>query len=216
MKRWLRRIAVSLSLVVFLVSASLWIAGFLIDSVRAEGEVVIHYRSGNELVEQVLSTQCSAWELRIEWETLRSPDPSRWPARTWPGIRRSRSWPGPFAQWSPTWALRLPNHRFEAWSDAYAVRAHRVYGWGVELPMEGVMLISGLLPARLLIRADKAWRRRRAERRARRRSVCVNCGYDLRASEDVCPECGCAIPEDLNRMKTTETAPSTAAPPRRG
>ena len=43
-------------------------------------------------------------------------------------------------------------------------------------------------PALLLI--GRAIRRRRLRRYRKSRGLCINCGYDLRASQDRCPECG--------------------------
>jgi hypothetical protein len=55
----------------------------------------------------------------------------------------------------------------------------------VRIPKWFVILVSAGLPA--------LWLRRRLIRRRRQRAqqqLCINCGYDLRATPDRCPECG--------------------------
>lgn len=57
----------------------------------------------------------------------------------------------------------------------------------VELPLWAIALVSSVLPAVIAVR----WNSRRRRRVAGR---CVECGYDLRASKNACPECGTSIP----------------------
>jgi hypothetical protein len=53
-----------------------------------------------------------------------------------------------------------------------------------------VVAACGMLP---VVRLTAFCRTRRAARRARRCGLCPQCGYDLRATPDRCPECG-AVP----------------------
>ena len=50
---------------------------------------------------------------------------------------------------------------------------------------------AGLLAATLLLAARDPWHQWRRRRRAKQ-GRCVNCGYDLRGTSGMCPECGTA------------------------
>jgi hypothetical protein len=56
----------------------------------------------------------------------------------------------------------------------------------LQFPFWGIALACAILPASWLLSARRRWRRESRERNGQ----CVNCGYDLRATSDRCPECG--------------------------
>jgi hypothetical protein len=67
--------------------------------------------------------------------------------------------------------------------------------WGVTAPywlICGLLAITPYFCARSLLRAGS--RRRRSEN-----GECINCGYDLRASQDRCPECG-TVPDAVSSV----------------
>jgi hypothetical protein len=86
------------------------------------------------------------------------------------------------------------------YSPLSTVRDHGLFGFGraslamftgsattvTSIPFWAVVLATLALPASAL-----RWRLR--ERRRLREGLCPNCGYDLRATPDCCPECGTAV-----------------------
>jgi hypothetical protein len=60
--------------------------------------------------------------------------------------------------------------------------------WGVMVPCWFAAVVFAVLPANWGTRRIKSWRRDKRRR-------CVHCGYDLRATPDRCPECGAAVRE---------------------
>jgi hypothetical protein len=72
--------------------------------------------------------------------------------------------------------------------------AHRLY-----FPHWSLAAIAGILPSMWFWR----WRR---ERVRRKRGRCLNCGYDLRASPERCPECGASPPHNPSLEPSAEVA----------
>lgn len=66
-----------------------------------------------------------------------------------------------------------------------------------------IWMLTALLLIVPLLRTIPIWRSARRRRRMKR-GLCANCGYDIRASHDRCPECG---------QVTTRSKPSTPAVP---
>ena len=58
--------------------------------------------------------------------------------------------------------------------------------WSLTVPMVYPTLFTGVLPLVWTIARYKRWR----QRRRLASGCCLKCGYDLRASEGSCPECG--------------------------
>jgi hypothetical protein len=65
-----------------------------------------------------------------------------------------------------------------------------VTAWQIKVPPILVFLVLAALPA-----VEILFRRRDTRRRQERDRLgqCVECGYDLRATPDVCPECGATV-----------------------
>jgi len=71
---------------------------------------------------------------------------------------------------------------------AYTAQSNPRKSWVVIVPFWSVVPALAAMIGLLLWR-DRSWRRRD---RRKREGLCANCGYDLRATPERCPECGMA------------------------
>ena len=119
-----------------------------------------------------------------------------WPDFSWQQYRPARY---PVATWtSRKWWERCGF----LWGPNYDLMFVTPF-WSVAVP-------TALLPAVRLAR----WRRRAVARRRQRAGRCRQCGYDLRATPDRCPECG-HVPVGVEPGRLTACSGS-ATPPAAG
>jgi hypothetical protein len=140
-----------------------------------------------------------SWNRDIGFEWGMSKDDRRTVGVEYVGASRGGLWVGRVTVVHPR---TLRQHRPTTYTDKSSLwhrMGFRLYAWDdlapaavgtvgireLELPLWMFAVASALFPSILL------YRRRRA---AQRRTVghCTNCGYDLRASPERCPECGAA------------------------
>ena len=97
-----------------------------------------------------------------------------------------------FAQrmYVPAWLFTVRN--FAIWIDPKAVSIGTPDEIGPSLSYVWIIIALAVLP---LAWAQVLFIREQAEKRAIAQGKCRQCGYDLRASTERCPECGTVVPQ---------------------
>jgi hypothetical protein len=179
MKRIIRQIlkafwklSVILSILVLILAAILSVESF------TGGVWTLHHT--DHVTEPSIRT--ARWDIDIDSKNGRFqlaiyPLPERWPD-FYEGQRIESLY-----RFSPTWSNWL--------IDLYRRDSGRWYWeiWGYYLP---IVLMAAVLPGVWCI----GWFRRRRLSRMRLLGRCIQCGYDLRATPNRCPECGTPVAGD--------------------
>lgn len=125
-----------------------------------------------------------------------------WPDRPYPLVTdealeqllRQEGWPGTVEDWSPAMINRCARPGFRVTRETFSASGLRYFSLQVErVEFQKEYFISvGLWVPALLCIGGLYFSLLHGRRRRRRRKLglCLKCGYDLRASEDRCPECG--------------------------
>jgi hypothetical protein len=114
-----------------------------------------------------------------------------WSPRAYRYVRQSHTTvePGEINLLAKTWAQRLGFNVRRASRSSPGGKTQRLSDWTVRVPHWAPVVVTAT-PALVWLRVVARGIRRRWWKRGR----CGNCGYDLRASADRCPECGTTIP----------------------
>lgn len=191
MKRWMLNILAGLSLAVFLGTVVLWArAPFFLD----EGIYTWRFHGVHTAVVVGVAIQSRAGLLSIMpyagHGALRPGQ--RWSSETNWG-RYWRSYPTS----APAWSFAVPagprafqfkcHTYWSTWSNG-TVSDYYTRGVWLGAPYWFAALLSAILP----VWRFGGWKRRRRRYRLAH-GLCINCGYDLRATPVRCPECGTEI-----------------------
>jgi hypothetical protein len=133
------------------------------------------------------------------------PTPAGWKVFVSDGAVGVRHWTAttvPVAQFLPDDWMRSPRSTWQAFGVRYQGHGRRgLLYWGESYALRGLSATPfvewsvGYKPLMLLLSPALLWPifaipRSLQRRRLARRGLCRNCGYDLRATPDRCPECG--------------------------
>jgi hypothetical protein len=175
-RRRLLNLLTVLSLLLFLTTVMLWFRSYrsfdqycwIDDATGHEGEVVLLY--GGVHVARVENMATLALQANLELQT------------GWTAIPLESSGRAPLFGWQVFYGGRIVVERLNflgfQWRTVTLGTTDAV--WSVRIPLWLPASVSAVLPA--------LWLSKRLRRR--RRGLCPNCGYDLRATPDRCPECG--------------------------
>lgn len=189
MFRWLLRIVSAFSALLCVAGGVMWSRSYR----HVEG---VSYRSKSPVPYICVMSCCGTFSL----ETTREVDPNgKLLARSGYGFwTYSCAWDGP-------WPLEdwydNGDFVFRRWGFVLASRPETdalSSMTTVAVPCWLAMIITAVPPFVML-------RRFHRRRRWQRLGLCLICGYDLRASKDICPECGAVIPATTER-RSLETS----------
>lgn len=185
MRRWTYHLLASVSLLICVGMAVLWIRSyFAYDDLLYKSSIAAHAGERRTGVE-------SQAGFLIFYHSVNDQ------GFTSSGIREVGYWITYSAALEPGLPSPLDavDHRFAGFGYKSEVIAGRSGGvrtaynnTQVMIPFWFLVALFSLVPARWM------WRRRR-DRSRRRAGSCRHCGYDLRATPDRCPECGHQVPE---------------------
>ena len=113
--------------------------------------------------------------------------------RRYPNIKNS-GWRACGFGASVTWLVNYP--RWVSHGDNATIEWGPMAEWGVRVPNLFVMAVTSILPIRWLVELPAWYRRRR-----KMRGLCPRCGYDIRATPELCPECGTVLANEASGAK---------------
>ena len=176
MARRLFTLLSALSLLLCVASVAVWVRGYWVRD-----EVTVwRYPPGRRQQTVIAGFPGCVYFGRCDWPAVASGGTAR---TGWDSRPQHGRWDGGFGGWPVRWQFA----RF-VW-----VGFDRPGAWDrlLVIPLWCPTALFAVAPIGTVV----AWRRRR---RGRREGLCPRCGYDLRATPDLCPECG-AVPGATSR-----------------
>ena len=168
------------SVLLFLASAGLWVRGYCAFDTLSYAEYVDAWTPSNGKISyalRIFSAESDEGMLGIQFVWHGERDADERDVRVTPEWRLN----GPGA------GLLYEGDRFRHFWPRTPLRFFRTGVWSnggaIVLPLWPIIVLSGILPGLRL------WRRVRRRINARK-GQCRECGYDLRATPQRCPECG--------------------------
>jgi len=142
---------------------------FLCRSDRSQRGLVVEYK-GTTIV--FMRGRADAYIGLLGWTSIDGTDPDPKPPRGWLWLSSPISQSAAQASWKdfvPVIAIATTTNQ-------------RVFSY-FQLSIIEISVLFGICPSFYFWKIARRWNRRRT-------FLCVNCGYDLRAGHDRCPECG--------------------------